>query len=170
MARFVGFLSELQVRVLVLKRLGLSYRKIASKLRISHGSVAAAYKKALANISRAKKTIMFYEILSAARRVVVQPGVKLVEIPKIVLEEADAAGVKVEADFTLIYKLIRYRASSCVSERVVVKPILVLVSSDGSLSVYPFEEVAQIVEVLDEMTRGVERGATGITPKPSFAE
>jgi len=156
MARAVGFLSELQVRVLVLKSLGLTYREIAWKLRVSHGSVAAAYKKALVNISRARETIVFYELLSAARRVVIQPGTKLVDIPRIVLEEADAAGVKVEADFTLIYKLIRYRARSCVSERVVVKPILVLICGDGSLSVYPFEEVAQTIKLLDEMTREAE--------------
>jgi len=160
-ARAVGFLSELQVRVLVLKERGLTYREIASKLGVSRGSVAAALKKALANVERAKETLVFYELLHAAARVVVEPGTRLVEIPRIVLDEADRAGVKVEADFTLIYKLIRYRARSCVSERVVVKPILVLIGCDGSLSVYPVEEVVRVLAVFGEVAGEAARRGEG---------
>jgi len=100
-------------------------------------------------------------LLRAVARVVVEPGTRLVEIPRIVLDEADRAGVKAEADFTLIYKLIRYRARSCVSERVVIKPILVLIGGDGSLSVYPVEEVKRVLTVFEEVAGEASRRGEG---------
>ncbi len=147
----IGFLTEHQAKVLVLKNKGYSCRQIASKLGVSHQNIALTLKKVLKNIRRARETIIFYELVSSPIKIIVRPGVKLVEIPKIVIEEADKKNIRVKADFTLIYKLIRFKARKCIDDKEVVKPILVVVDSNGFVNIYPYEDIALLNEYVEKI-------------------
>jgi len=149
----VGFLTQRQVEVLKYWSRGLSTRQIARILGTSHQDVASSLKRALQNIERAKTTLLAYKVISSALRVVIKEGTRLIDVPVIVVSEADRVGVRVRGDFTLIFKLIRYKARACVSGRVVSKPVLVLVDRDGNIDIYPYDEVADLLEQL-----GVEVG------------
>lgn len=144
--KLVGALTERQATILILKLRGLSLRKIASLLGTSHQSVALTYRKALKNLRKALETVLFYKVASAEVRLTIPPGTRLVEIPKLLLDEADKLGVKVRADFTLVYKAVRYMAGECVRGTEVAEPILLLVDAEGRVEAYPLKKVAELVE------------------------
>jgi len=146
--RVVGALTERQATILILKLRGLSLRKIASLLGTSHQSVALTYRKALKNLRKALETVLFYKVASAEVRLILPPGTRLVEIPKLLLDEADRLRVKVRADFTLVYKAVRYMAGECVRGKEVVEPILLLVDAEGMVEAYPLKKVAGLIEMV----------------------
>ena len=96
---------------------------------------------------------MFYKLVTSKVKIVVEPGTKLVEIPKIVMEKADQENIKVHADFTLIYKMLRYKTRSCISEKTVVKPIMITIDEDGYIEIHPYEEVSSIIEKIKELNQ-----------------
>ncbi|MET1160051.1 MAG: Tfx family DNA-binding protein [Thermoprotei archaeon] len=146
-----GFLTLSQVRVLKYRILGYSLRETASKLGVSHQTVAVIEKRALENIRRAETTLLVYNLLSSKVKLIIRPGTKLVEIPSILVREADKKNVKIRGDFTLIYKLLRYRAGNCISNGRVVKPVLVLVTREGLVEIYPFKEIRSIYEEIERI-------------------
>lgn len=147
----IGFLTEQQIKVLLLKNRGYSYRKIASKIGVSHQSIALTYKKTIENIKRAYDTIILYKLVSSPIKIIIKPNTKLVEIPKIIFEKADNEGIKVKADFTLIYKLIRYKTRNCINEKRVIKPIVIIIDREGSIEIYPYNDIAHINEYLKNL-------------------
>jgi len=144
--RVVGALTEKQATVLILRLRGLSLRKIASLLGTSHQSVALTYRKALENLRKAFEAVLFYKVASADLRLTLPPGTRLVEIPKLLLDEADRRGVKVRADFMLVYKGVGYMAGECVRGTEVAEPILLLVDAEGMVEAYPLKKVAGLIE------------------------
>jgi len=149
MGKLVGFLTGLQAKLLVLRGRGLSYREASTILGVSPQSLALTMKKALKNVELAEETVVFYKLVNSRVRILVKPKTSLSRIPKVVLEEADAVGVKVRADYSLIYRLVEYKAGECISDGLVTKPILVLVSKEGFIDIYPYERVASIVSKLE---------------------
>jgi len=153
----IGFLTERQVKVLMLKIKGCSFREIARLIGVSHQTIALTYRKAVKNIARARETLLFYNVLTARLIIELKPGIKLVEIPKIVVEEADKSNIRVKADFTLLYKLIRYRARNCIEGRSIVKPIYILILEDGSIEVYPRVELERVMSVVNMLRNEFDR-------------
>ncbi len=136
MRRF-GFLTELQVRVIKLRSRGLSLREVAAILGTSHQNISVAERRARENVRAAEETIAAYKIATAAVKVVIEEGTHLADVPKIVMEECDRAGVRLRADFTLIFKMLKFSRPPCVEGQRLATPILVLVDREGYLSIYP---------------------------------
>ncbi len=151
--RVFGLLTELQLRVLKYRLEGYSYREIAGFLGTSHQNVCVADKRARENISSALETVKAYHIVSSRIRVVVKEGTHLVDIPRLVIRECDRVGVKLRADFTYIYKLLRYSVWPCIKGTYVVKPILILVDWNGVVNIYPYDEVRDILEYIERIER-----------------
>ena len=63
----------------------------------------------------------------------------MVDIPRLVIDAADKANVKLRADFTRVYNEIRFKAPGCVKGTKVVRPITVLILKDGDIEVIPKE-------------------------------
>ncbi len=151
MRRF-GFLTELQVRVLKLRSRGMSLREVAAVLGTSHQNVSVAERRARENVRAAEDTILAYRAATAAVRVVVPEGTHLAEVPRIVMEECDKAGVKLRADFTLIFKLLHFSRPPCVEGRRLSRPVIVLVDREGYLSIHPLDDrVEEIVKGVDSL-------------------
>jgi len=153
----IGFLTENQALVLMLKIRGYSFREIARLIGASHQTIALTYRKALKNINKARETLLFYRVLTARLILELKPGIKLVEIPKNIIEEADRLNIRVKADFTLLYKMIRYRVRDCIDGRTVVKPILILVFDDGSIEVYPRVELERVMNIVNTLRNEFNR-------------
>lgn len=147
----IGLLTEKQVKVIKLRARGLSLREVASILGVSHQDVALTEKRALRNIRLAWQTLIAYYIATAPVKVILNEGVRHVDIPRLIIEEADKAGVKVKADISLMLKLIWRKARNCVERVHVSKPILVIIDREGNLEVYPYHEVQYLYQELERL-------------------
>lgn len=151
MPKKYGLLTEHQVKVLKLRSKGLSLRRIASILGVSHQDVAVIERRALENIERARQTLLAYKLAVAPLKIRIDEGTKLVEIPRIIMDEADRSGLKVRGDFTLIFKLIRFKARRCIVENKVKEPLMIVVDRSGEVDVYPYRDVEQLYSQIQEL-------------------
>jgi len=135
--RKYGLLTEEQYKVLQLRIKGYTQREIAEILGTSRENVAIIEKRAMRNIRLAEETLNAYRSLLAVAKVTIKPGTHLVEVPKLVIEAADNAKVKLKANFTRIYDEIRFKAGKNIHGTRVIKPITILIFKNGDISVIP---------------------------------
>lgn len=109
MRRTYGLLTERQLEVLQLRRRGLSYAEIAEKLGTTPENIMILEKRAMRNIELAKATLEFACSGGGGARIELKPGTRMVDIPRIVMDEADKIGLKLKADFVRIYNEIRFK-------------------------------------------------------------
>lgn len=135
-----GLLTKAQVEVLKLRLMGLTQEEIASKFGTTRQNVAIIEKRGRRNLRLAEETIRVYENITTAASVKVKPNTHMVDIPRLIIDAADKAKVKLMADFTRIYNEIRFKAPRCVKGPKVVKPITVLILKDGDIEIIPTQK------------------------------
>ena len=128
-----GILTEKQYRILELRSKGYTQAQIAKILGTSRSNVSMLEKAALEKIRLAKETLKLYQELNSAAVVTVEPGTHLVDIPGIILRKADEVNVKLRANFTLIYDMLRYKAGQ--RGKITDRKIKILIMRDGSIDV-----------------------------------
>ncbi len=133
--REYGLLTEKQYIVLKLRMQGYTQEEIAKLLHTSRESISIIEKRARENIKLAEKTLKVYRELMKAGEIIVEPGTHLVDIPVMLVRKADEVGVKLKANFNIVYDEIRFNARDCVYKTRVVKPIRIVLFKDGSFSV-----------------------------------
>lgn len=132
-------MTKSQADVLKLRHAGLTQEEIAKKFNTSRQNIALIEKRAKRNLGLAEETIQEYEKITTTASVKVKSGTHMVDIPRLVIDAADKANVKLRADFTRVYNEIRFKAPRCVRGTNVVKPITVLILKDGDIEVIPKE-------------------------------
>jgi len=91
--------------------------------------------RAKMNIERARATLDNLKHQGLAVSVEIPKGTHLVDIPRIVLNRANRAKIKLGANFTRIYEDMRFKARNHVSGTRVSRPIVVTVFPDGDYSI-----------------------------------
>ncbi|AMM53608.1 Tfx family DNA-binding protein [Pyrococcus kukulkanii] len=89
------FLTDQQIKVLMLRAKGLKQSEIAEILGTSRANVSILEKRALEKIEKARNTILLWEQINSKVRVEVRAGEDIFNIPEKLFKEADKAGVKV---------------------------------------------------------------------------
>ena len=130
-----GLLTETQVKVLKLRLGGLTQEETAAKLGTTHQNISIIEKRTKRNLRLAEETIRLYEAITTATSMEIKPGTHMVDIPRLVLDAADKAKVKLKADFTRIYNEVRFKAAGCVEGTKVTKPIKLLILKDGDIEI-----------------------------------
>jgi len=130
-----GLLTKSQMDVLKLRHAGLTQEEIARRFNTTRQNIAVIEKRGKRNLRLAEETIREYERIKAAANLRITPGTHMVDIPRLVINAADKARVKLKADFTRIYNEIRFKAAGCVRGAAVVRPITVLILEDGDIEV-----------------------------------
>lgn len=130
-----GLLTKSQMDVLRLRHAGLTQEEIAKKFNTTRQNIALIEKRGKRNLRLAEETIREYEKITTAASVEARPGTHMVDIPRLVIDAADRANVKLRADFTRVYNEIRFKAPGCVKGTKVVKPITVLILKDGDIEI-----------------------------------
>lgn len=128
-------LTRRQAEVLALREQGLSQAAIADRLGTSRANVSGIESSARENVEKARETIAFMETLRAPVRVNVDSGTDLYEVPQLVYEACDEAGVKVMHTAPDLMELINEAAGDAIRGRQVAEEILVGVTSDGEVRV-----------------------------------
>jgi hypothetical protein len=128
-------LTRRQAEVLVLRERGVRQSTIADLLGTSRANVSSIESSARRNVEKARETVAFAETLTAPVQVTVEPGDDLYDVPKDVYDACDEAGVKVNHTAPDLMKLVADAAGDAVRGREVREPLLVGVTSEGSVRV-----------------------------------
>ncbi|MCJ7574300.1 Tfx family DNA-binding protein [Candidatus Bathyarchaeota archaeon] len=132
-----GLLTEEQLRVLGFRLDGLTQEGIARRLGTTRQNVSLIERRARGNIEKAEMTLRAYRRLQTAVTVELVPSTHLVDVPRMLVDAADGAGVKISIDFALVYKELRDEVGDSISGTRVVRPILLHVLRDGKIDVEP---------------------------------
>jgi hypothetical protein len=128
-------LTRRQAEVLLLRERGVRQTTIADHIGTSRANVSSIEASARSNVEKARETVAFAEALSAPVRVEVEVGTDLYDVPKLVYDACDEAGVKVNYTAPDLMKAVSDAAGTAVKGREVRDPILVGVTSDGAVRV-----------------------------------
>lgn len=128
-------LTRRQAQVLALRERGIAQADIAAELGTSRANVSKVEASARENVSKARETVAFAETLQAPVQVTIEPGTDLYEVPDLVYEGCDDAGVKVPYSAPEVMKLVSDEAGAAVSGREVKQSVLVGITSDGTMRV-----------------------------------
>ncbi len=128
-------LTRRQAEVLALREHGVRQVAIAELLGTSRANVSSVEASARANVEKARETVAFAESLSAPVRVSVATGTDLYDVPKLVYDACDDAGVKVNHTAPDLMKLVSDAAGDAVRGRAVRDDLLVGVTSEGTVRV-----------------------------------
>jgi Tfx family DNA-binding protein len=128
-------LTRRQSEVLALRERGFPQADIAADLGTSRANVSKVEASARENISKARETVAFAETLQAPVQISIEPGTDLYEVPDLVYDGCDEAGVKVPYSAPEVMKLVSDSSGDAIAGREVRQHILVGVTSDGTMRV-----------------------------------
>lgn len=128
-------LTRRQAQVLALRERGVRQSVIADRLGTSRANVSSVEASARENVAKARETVSFAEALTAPVRVAVDPGTDLYDLPELVYDACDEAGVKVGYAAPDLMKVVSDAADDAVQGREVREELLVSVTSDGQVRV-----------------------------------
>lgn len=146
-------LTRRQAEVLALREAGLAQAAIAERLGTSRANVSSIEASARANIRKARETVAFADALSAPVRVAVERETDLYEVPTRVYAACDEAGVKVNLSAPELMKTISDAAGDAVVGREVKQPLVVGVTTDGSVRVRRSEGLSAADEGKEDSTK-----------------
>jgi Tfx family DNA-binding protein len=130
-----GLLTRRQIEVLRLRSQGHTQKQVAQKIGTTRENVVMIEARAKVNIQRARKTLESLKHSGLAVSVEIPRGTHLVDVPRMILNRANRAKIRLQANFTRIYEDIRFKAKDRVSGTRVAKPILVTLFPDGDYSI-----------------------------------
>ena len=128
-------LTRRQAEVLALRERNVRQSTIADLLGTSRANVSSVESSARDNVAKARETVAFAEALTAPVRVEVDEETDLYNVPKLVYDACDAAGVKVNHTAPDLMKLVSDEAGEAVQGREILAPLLVGVTTDGTVRV-----------------------------------
>ncbi|MFB6107314.1 MAG: Tfx family DNA-binding protein [Haloplanus sp.] len=128
-------LTRRQAEVLALRERNVRQSVIADLLGTSRANVSSIESSARNNVEKARETVAFAEALTAPVRVEVERNTDLYDVPKLVYDACDSAGVKVNHTAPDLMKLVSDEAGDAVEGREVRAPLLVGVTSEGTVRV-----------------------------------
>jgi Tfx family DNA-binding protein len=128
-------LTRRQAEVLALRERDVRQSTIADLLGTSRANVSSIESSARKNVAKARETVAFAEALTAPVRVEVDEHTDLYNVPKLVYDACDDAGVKVNHTAPDLMKLVSDEAGDAVQGREVQAPLLVGVTTDGTVRV-----------------------------------
>jgi Tfx family DNA-binding protein len=128
-------LTRRQAEVYTLRERGVRQSRIADLLGTSRANVASVESSARTNVAKARETVAFVEALAAPVRVSIPAGTDLYDVPNVVYDACDEAGVKVTRTAPDLMKLVSDEAGDAIRGREVAAPILVGVTGDGEVRV-----------------------------------
>jgi len=132
-----GHLTPQQYTVLKHRTEGKSQEETAELLGTTRQNISLIERRAHRNIEKAKETIKAYKELMKAASIIIETDTHLIDVPRLVVDAADEADVRLRADFTRIYNEFKFIVPNNVDRTKVIEPIKVLILKDGDIVVTP---------------------------------
>lgn len=131
----IGLFTGTQYTVLKMRSKGLSQREIAETMGTTRQNISLIERRAHRNVSLAEETLKGYRLLKTVASIRVEAGTHLVDVPRLVMDASDEAGVKLRGDFNMVYNRLRYGVPGAVMGTRVVKDVAIHVLGDGDIEV-----------------------------------
>ncbi|MCQ6254400.1 Tfx family DNA-binding protein [Methanocaldococcus sp.] len=130
-----SFLTETQIKVLKLRKKGLTQEEIAKLLGTSRANISMIEKRAKENIKKAYNTIKIYNMIIAPVSIEIDEGIDVLEIPKIVFKKADEENIKVKYNTLELIDLIKEKASDFIKNRITTKKFKIYILENGDVEI-----------------------------------
>jgi Tfx family DNA-binding protein len=132
-----GTLTRIQLDVLRFRMEGLTQEEVANRLGTTRQNVSLVERRAKKNLEKAEETLAAYKKLRTVTSIIIPPETHLVDVPRMLIDAADAAGIRIRGDFSLVYKDLRQNAAASISGTRVVKSVRVDILRDGEVYIEP---------------------------------
>ncbi len=132
-----GFLTRRQLYVLKKRYAGVKQRDIAKELKTTRQNISLIESRARDNIKKAKETLRSYAKIRAKGTLILEKGMHKIDIPQMIVKEADLLNIRLRANFTRLYNEIKFNAPGCVGHTHIEHPIEVLILDDGDVKISP---------------------------------
>jgi Tfx family DNA-binding protein len=132
-----GALTKTQIEVLRLRIAGLTQEETANRLGTTRQNISLVERRAKNNLKKAEETLAAYRRLSTVASITIPSSTHMVDVPRMLIDAADSAGVRISGDFSLVYKELKHSAGDNISGSRIIKPIRVDVLKDGNIYIEP---------------------------------
>ncbi|MBP2144312.1 Tfx family DNA-binding protein [Methanococcus voltae] len=128
-----SFLTDVQVKVLDLRKKGHTQDEIAKKMGTSRANISMIEKRAKENVEKARNTLSIYSDIIAPSRIIIPEGTDVFEIPKIVFSKSDEDEIHVRYTSLEIMEFINQNAKKYIRNRFVKEPFIVTIMQTGEI-------------------------------------
>ncbi|XRO75959.1 Tfx family DNA-binding protein [Methanocaldococcus sp. 28A] len=130
-----SFLTDTQIKVLKLRKKGLTQEEIAKIFGTSRANISMIEKRAKENIKKAYNTIKIYNRIMAPLSIEIEEGTDVLDIPDIVFKKADEGDIKVKYNTLELIEFIKENASEFIKKRIVKKKFKIYILENGELDI-----------------------------------
>ena len=129
-----SFLTKRQKWVLELRLKGYTQEKIADILKTSRANVSILEKRAYQNIKKAQNTLKEWDQLQAIVSIQIDENTDIMDIPGIIFDEADKAGIKVTENSLDVVTMIHKSIPNVIQHRRIERQITAFINREGEVS------------------------------------
>ena len=104
------FLTERQIKVLKMRKQGLTQEEVAKQLKTTRANVSILERRAYDNIKRAQATIETVSRLDIPETITIPPNTIITDIPRLIIDKADEMGVRIKGSCMDILETVRTKA------------------------------------------------------------
>jgi Tfx family DNA-binding protein len=130
-----SLLTERQLQVLQLRKVGRSQQEIADVLGTTRSNISILEKRAHQNIHRAEQTLRQWMTIKAPISLKVKEGTDVFDLPKMIFDAADQRSIELPVTSLDIIVQLRRKSPQLFRKRAILKDIDVYVTEDGELLV-----------------------------------
>ena len=128
-------LTKRQLKVLQLRRQGLSQAEVAMKLGTTRSNISILEKRAHQNIHRAERTIHQWMMIQAPISLSLKAGTDVFDLPKMIFEAADKISMRLPITSLDIVVQLRRIAPRIFKKRSLEQDVEIYVTEDGEILV-----------------------------------
>jgi Tfx family DNA-binding protein len=128
-------LTKRQLRVLQLRRQGLSQAEVAKRLGTTRSNISILEKRAHQNIQRAERTIHQWMMIQAPISLSLKAGTDVFDLPKMIFEAADKISMRLPITSLDIVVQLRRKAPRIFKKRSLEQDTEIYVTEDGEILV-----------------------------------
>ena len=129
-----SFLTETQMKILKLRKKGLTQEEIAKIMNTSRANISMIEKRAKENVEKAKNTLKIYNDIMAPLKITIEEGTDVFDIPKIIFKKSDEGGIHIKYSSLEIMDLINKNAKEHIDKRIVKTPFTINILENGEIS------------------------------------
>lgn len=127
------FLTERQIKVLLLRHKGCSQQEVADILGTTRPNISILEKRANQNIERARNTLQRWMTIQAPISLIVPKGTDVFDIPAMIFAAADEKSIQLPVTSLDIIDLLRKEAPQLFKKRALLQDIEIHATENGEL-------------------------------------
>ena len=129
-----SFLTNTQIKVLKLRKKGLTQEEIAKLMNTSRANICMIERRARENIEKAKNTLKIYKNIISPIKLVVDKDTDVFQIPKLIYETSNKHNIHINYNSLELIDMIHNNMKNHIEKRIVKKPFVINILEDGNIS------------------------------------